>query len=226
MVVKRIFLLVIDAVDANVLNEADESSMTNILRLWQGGIGSTATLEMASGGKDAATGHWELAGIVSGQAVVETLSCDTIMDLLKMAGNSVVSIGRVKEIFAGKGISRHVIAEGNEECMEKVLVELNKDYYGLCFASLPECSADKAGTLSKIDQMLGQVMDTLKRGDILMVTASAGEAVPFMVYGQGVKSGIELGTRESMADVAASISKMMRIPYKTPGISFWNDIKE
>lgn len=221
MIVKRIFLLVVDALDS----AAD--GMPNIKRLgYKNADGVAGRLKIASAAHDTVTGHWELAGVVSEQPSAGSPEADTIMDLLKTAGNSVVTIGRVNDVFAGKGISRNVSAVGNSACMDKLLEEIAKDYYGLCFVSLPDAVAEDSDSLAMLDQKIGMVMDSIKRGDILMVTSIDGDANPLLVFGQGIKSGIDLGDRNSLADVAASISKMMRIPYKTPGNSFWADIKE
>jgi len=171
---------------------------------------------------------------------------DTIMDLLKMAGNSVVGVGKINDIFAGRGISRHMVIEDNSDGMNKVLAELDRDYFGLCFVNLVDFDMKYghrrdvdgyAQALTDFDKQLGEVLAKLKRNDVLIITADHGcdpkgagtdhtrEYVPMLIYGEGVKPGIDLGTRASFADIAATISKIMRIPYKTRGTSFWDDVK-
>ncbi|WP_027405894.1 phosphopentomutase [Anaerovibrio sp. RM50] len=172
---------------------------------------------------------------------------DTILDLLKVAGNSVVSIGKINDIFAGRGISRHVAITSNEDGMEKAIAEVAKDYYGLCFVNLVDFDMKYghrrdvdgyAAALTRFDEQLGEFLPKLKRGDVLIITADHGcdplaagtdhtrEYVPMLIVGEGIKKGVNLGTRHSFADIAATISKIMRIPYSTKGQSFWEEIKE
>jgi len=171
---------------------------------------------------------------------------DTILDLLKVAGNSVVSIGKINDIFAGKGISRHMSIEDNIDGMNKALAELERDFYGLCFVNLVDFDMKYghrrdvdgyAAALSTFDQQLGEFLKNIKRNDVLIITADHGcdprgagtdhtrEYVPMLIYGEGVRPGVNLGTRESFADIAATISKIIRIPYKTRGKSFWDEVK-
>ncbi|MBR2142521.1 phosphopentomutase [Anaerovibrio sp.] len=171
---------------------------------------------------------------------------DTILDLLKVAGNSVVSIGKINDIFAGRGISRHMSIEDNIDGMNKALAELERDFYGLCFVNLVDFDMKYghrrdvdgyAAALSAFDQQLGEFLKNIKRNDVLIITADHGcdpkgagtdhtrEYVPMLIYGEGVRPGVNLGTRESFADIAATISKIIRIPYKTRGKSFWDEVK-
>jgi len=172
---------------------------------------------------------------------------DTILDLLKVAGNSVVSVGKINDIFAGRGISRHVAITDNDDGMAKALIEVDKDYYGLCFINLVDFDMKYghrrdvdgyAAALTRFDEQLGEFLPRMKRGDVLIITADHGcdplaagtdhtrEYVPMLIYGEGIKKGVNLGTRHSFADIAATISKLMRIPYATKGENFWNEIKE
>ena len=171
---------------------------------------------------------------------------DTILDLMKVAGNSVVSIGKINDIFAGRGISRHMAIEDNTDGMNKMLVELDRDFYGLCFVNLIDFDMKYghrrdvdgyAAALSTFDKQLGEVLEKIKRNDVLIITADHGcdprgagtdhtrEYVPMLIYGESVKPGVNLGTRTSFADIAATVSKIIRIPYKTPGQSFWDEVK-
>ena len=171
---------------------------------------------------------------------------DTILDLMKVAGNSVVSIGKINDIFAGRGISRHMAIEDNTDGMNKLLAELDRDFYGLCFVNLVDFDMKYghrrdvdgyAAALSTFDKQLGEVLEKIKRNDVLIITADHGcdpmgagtdhtrEYVPMLIYGESVKPGVNLGTRASFADIAATVSKIIRIPYKTPGQSFWDEVK-
>ncbi|MCR5176558.1 MAG: phosphopentomutase [Anaerovibrio sp.] len=172
---------------------------------------------------------------------------DTILDLLKVAGNSVVSIGKIRDIFAGRGISRHMSITCNDDGMDRLVEEIKRDFYGLCFVNLVDFDMKYghrrdvdgyASALTQFDKRLGEVLKAINPNDVLIITADHGcdpkgagtdhtrEYVPMMIYGEGIRPGIDLGTRGSFADIAATISKMMRIPYKTPGKSFWDEVKK
>ena len=91
--------------------------------------------------------------------------------------------------------------------------------------------------LEDFDVRLKEVMDASTKEDIIFINADHGcdptfkgtdhtrEYVPMLIYGEGVRPGVNLGTRESFADIAATISKIIRIPYKTRGKSFWDEVK-
>jgi phosphopentomutase len=87
------------------------------------------------------------------------------------------------------------------------------------------------------DRQLGTFCERMKKDDILMITADHGcdpgaagtdhtrEYVPLLVYGEGIKAGVDLGTRPTFADVAATVAEMFGVELKTPGTSFWSKIK-
>ena len=94
-----------------------------------------------------------------------------------------------------------------------------------------------AAALTAFDKQLGQFMEKMNRNDILIITADHGcdpgaagtdhtrEYVPLIIYGEGVEQGINLGTRDTFADIAATVASMMRVPLRTKGKSLWKDIK-
>ena len=91
--------------------------------------------------------------------------------------------------------------------------------------------------LEEFDARIPEIMANMKEEDILMITADHGcdpkaagtdhtrEYVPLMVYGEGVMKNLNLGTRNSFADIAATIADMLRIPMRTKGKSMWRQIK-
>ena len=130
--------------------------------------------------------------------------------------------------------------------MEKVIQQQSKDYYGLCFANLVDLDMKYghrrdidgyAAALTAFDKQLGQFMEKMNRNDILIITADHGcdpgaagtdhtrAYVPLIIYGEGVEQGINLGTRDTFADIAATVASMMRVPLRTKGKSLWKDIK-
>ncbi len=150
----------------------------------------------------------------------------TMLDQLEAAGKSVISVGKIKDIFAGKGITEAVYTKGNEEGIEQTLLYLEKDFEGLCFVNLVDYDMlyghrndvdGYAKALSYFDERLPEIMDRLREDDILMITADHGcdpgytvstdhsrEHTPFLMYGKKIIPG-NLGTRETFADIGATV---------------------
>lgn len=150
----------------------------------------------------------------------------TMLDQLKDAGKSVISVGKIKDIFAGRGITEGVYTKGNEEGIERTLAYLEQDFEGLCFVNLVDYDMlyghrndvdGYAGALAYFDKRLPEIMGRLREEDILMITADHGcdpgytvstdhsrEYTPFLMYGEKVTPG-NLGTRETFADIGATV---------------------
>jgi len=150
----------------------------------------------------------------------------TMLDQLQDAGKEVISVGKIKDIFAGKGITEAVYTKGNEEGIERTLAYLEKDFEGLCFVNLVDYDMlyghrndvdGYARALTYFDGRLPEITDRLREEDILMITADHGcdpgytvstdhsrEYTPFLMYGKHVKPG-NLGTRETFADIGATV---------------------
>lgn len=150
----------------------------------------------------------------------------TMLDQLKAAGKDVISVGKIKDIFAGKGITDFVYTKGNEEGIEKTLEYLDRDFEGLCFINLVDYDMlyghrndidGYARALTYFDYSLPELMQKLRDDDILMITADHGcdpgytvstdhsrEYTPFLMYGKNVAPA-NLGTRETFADIGATV---------------------
>lgn len=150
----------------------------------------------------------------------------TMLDQLKAAGKDVISVGKIKDIFAGKGITDFVYTKGNEEGIERTLEYLDRDFEGLCFINLVDYDMlyghrndvdGYARALAYFDQKLPELMQKLSENDILMITADHGcdpgytvstdhsrEHTPFLMYGKNVVPA-NLGTRETFADIGATV---------------------
>ena len=171
---------------------------------------------------------------------------DTIMDMLKVVGQSVAAVGKIQDIFAGRGTTAYIPISSTADAMEKVLKRATEKHRGLCFINLVDFDMkyghrrDADGyaiALNEFDEYLGKLMETIEDEDTILITADHGcdptatgtdhtrEYVPFVIYGKGIKAGVDLGTRESMADIAATIADMLRSPMRTEGKSFWRQIK-
>lgn len=172
---------------------------------------------------------------------------DTALDVLMNKGFATIGVGKIYDIFAGKGVSETYRTGPNKIGMEKTDELFEKDFEGLCFINLVDFdmvyghrndAEGYANALSEFDEWLGGFMGKLKEDDILMITADHGcdpstpstdhsrEYIPLLVYGAGVKAGIDLGTRNCFADQSKTILEIFGITgSETPGESFWKEIK-
>ena len=150
----------------------------------------------------------------------------TMLDQLSDHGKDVIAVGKIKDIFAGKGITEAVYTSGNEEGIEKTLAYLDKDFEGLCFVNLVDYDMlyghrndvdGYAGALTYFDEKLPEMIGKMKEDDILMITADHGcdpgytvstdhsrEHTPFLMYGKKVVPE-NLGTRDTFADIGATV---------------------
>ena len=163
---------------------------------------------------------------------------DTILDALQRAGFSTIGVGKIQDIFAGQGIGEYVYNKSNADGMRHTSAYGQKDFTGLCFVNLVDFDmlyghrrdADGyAKALSEFDAWLGDFLPTLGKEDAVLITADHGcdpaytqttdhtrEYVPLLILGEGITPG-NLGTRESFADIAATIAHWFGVPLETPG---------
>lgn len=156
----------------------------------------------------------------------------TMLDQLSEKGKDVIGVGKIKDIFAGKGITEAVYTGGNQEGIERTLEYLDKDFEGLCFVNLVDYDMlyghrrdveGYARALSYFDARLPELLNKLRKDDILMITADHGcdpgymastdhtrEYVPILLCGQNVAPG-NLGTRETFADAGATVLRYFGI---------------
>ncbi len=166
---------------------------------------------------------------------------ETILDTLREAGYDTIAVGKIFDIFAGKGITEHVYTSSNRNGMEQAMQYAKKDFRGLCFVNLVDFDMlfghrrDPAGyarALSEFDAWLPGFLQQMGEEDLVILTADHGcdpsyqaatdhtrEYVPLLVFGQST-AGKQLGTRSSFTDVAATIAEQFGIAYATPGKSF------
>ena len=172
---------------------------------------------------------------------------DTMLDVFQKAGLSTIGVGKISDIFAARGVGRHIPMDGNEDGMNQTIKTLAEDFTGLCFVNLVDFDMKyghrrdidgyaKAATV--FDRQLGDFLAEMKAEDVLLITADHGcdpgapgtdhtrEYVPLLVYGQGVKAGVNLGTRATFADAAATAAEMFDLSLSTIGTSFWREIEK
>ena len=163
---------------------------------------------------------------------------NTMLDVLKDAGKSVIGVGKIKDIFAGRGLTDYVYTTGNEDGICKTLEFLKEDFEGLCFVNLVDFDMlyghrndidGYARALAEFDKALPEMLSLMKEEDVLMITADHGcdpgytvstdhsrEYTPFLMYGASVNP-INLGTRETFADIGATVLKYLGVPGEIAG---------
>ena len=166
---------------------------------------------------------------------------DTLLDVLKEAGLSVIGVGKIHDIFAGQGLTEYVYNKSNANGMEHAMAYAGKDFRGLCFVNLVDFDSqfghrrDRVGyakALNEFDAWLPAFLELLGEEDMVLITADHGcdpgyaastdhtrEYVPLLVLGKGVQP-VNLGTRESFADLAATVAELLGVEFATPGKSF------
>lgn len=166
----------------------------------------------------------------------------TMLDQLKAAGKDVIAVGKIKDIFAGKGITESVYTSGNAEGIERTLEYLDKDFEGLCFVNLVDYDMlyghrrdvdGYAEALAYFDKKLPEIMGKMGPEDILMMTADHGcdpaytattdhtrEYTPFLMYGQQIVPE-NLGTRKTFADIGATVLQYFGIVPEFEGESMF-----
>lgn len=170
---------------------------------------------------------------------------ETVMDALKSAGYVNIGVGKIKDIFAGKGVMVSYSNQGNDANMERTIDIAGSDFAGLCYVNLVDTDMiyghrrdipAYTKALNDFDKQLGMLMDKMRDDDLLFITADHGcdpgykgtdhtrEDVPCLVYGRSLRKGVNLGTRETFADQAATIGEYFGISYRGDGTSFLSEI--
>ncbi len=169
----------------------------------------------------------------------------TMLDAIKEAGLSTLAVGKIHDIFAGQGDTEHVFNQSNADGMQHTLDYAKRDFCGLCFVNLVDFDMQfghrrdvdgYANALTEFDSWLGNFLPKLGPEDVVMITADHGcdpaytattdhtrEYVPLLVLGQQVRP-VNLGTRDSFADIAATVTELLGVEYETPGKSFAGEI--
>ena len=170
---------------------------------------------------------------------------DTLLDAVKAAGLQSIAVGKIYDIFAGRGTTEHVYNQNNANGMEHALRYAKQDFSGLCFVNLVDFDMNfghrrdpegYARALNEFDKWLPGFLAQLGEEDLVMITADHGcdpgyaattdhtrEYVPLLILGKQVKP-VNLGTREGFADIAATAAELLQVSLDTPGKSFREEI--
>lgn len=172
---------------------------------------------------------------------------DTVLDYLVAAGKRVYGVGKILDIFNGRGISANKKSKDNQEGIDNTLAWMKLDFEGLVFTNLVDFDMhyghrrDVAGygrCLQEFDARLPEILAALRPDDVLILTADHGndpsfkgtdhtrEYVPILVHGQAVAGGVDLGSRATFADMGATVLDILGVAGETKGVSFWPQINK
>lgn len=150
----------------------------------------------------------------------------TMPDVLQKAGIKTVSVGKIYDIFAGRGFDEFYRTKDNDDGVNKLIGIMQEDFEGLCFVNLVDFDSayghrndtdGYAQAISRFDFRLGEITSLMKKEDVLIITADHGcdpstpstdhsrEYTPMIIYGNGIKSGVNLGIRQTFADIGATV---------------------
>ena len=170
---------------------------------------------------------------------------ETMLDAIKSAGLSSIAVGKINDIFAGRGTTEHVYNQSNADGMAHAMDYADKDFTGLCFVNLVDFDMlyghrrdidGYANALTEFDTWLPGFLEKLGPEDLVMITADHGcdpsytattdhtrEYVPLLVIGRAVRPG-NLGTRTGFQNIAATVTDLLGVNFDTPGKSFAPEI--
>jgi phosphopentomutase len=170
---------------------------------------------------------------------------ETVLDRLTAAGVTVTAIGKVDDLFAGRGISRAIHTKSDEEGVDAIAAEMSAGEGGLIFANLVDFDTQfghrndatgYAANLERFDARLAGLLPGLKPGDVLVITADHGndpttpstdhsrEHVPLLVTGAKVRHGVDLGIRRTFADLGQTVAENFGVGPMKHGTSFLRDV--
>lgn len=169
----------------------------------------------------------------------------TMLNYIKDAGMDVLAVGKINDIFAGSGITDMVRTVNNGDGIDKTLEYAKRNFHGICFTNLVDYDMlyghrndieGYAKALTRFDERLPELLAVLGEDDILMITADHGcdpstpstdhsrEYTPLVIAGKPVKAGVNLGTRSSFSDIAATVLDYLGLEGETAGESFLGQI--
>ena len=169
----------------------------------------------------------------------------TLLDAIKDAGKDVIGVGKIHDIFAGRGLTEYSYSSSNADGMAQTLALAERDFEGLCFVNLVDYDMvyghrrnndGYAKALAEFDAWLGEFLPKLGEDDVLIITADHGcdpgyvahtdhtrEYIPMLALGKKVKP-VNLGTRLGFCDIAATAAELLGVKLDTQGKSFASEI--
>ncbi len=165
---------------------------------------------------------------------------DTFLDRLQAAGLDTIGVGKIYDIFAGKGISSTQRTVSNDDGMDKTIAHAKEDFHGVCFVNLVDFDMvyghrnnvpGYTEALNQADRRLGELLPLLGDEDVLMITADHGcdpstpstdhsrEYTPLLVYGKRIRAGVNLGTRPTFSDIGETAAALLGVHAGCDGTS-------
>ena len=165
----------------------------------------------------------------------------TMLDAVVDAGQDMIAVGKIHDIFAGRGMTEFTYTSGNTDGLAKTLAYADKAFRGLCFVNLVDFDMlyghrrnpdGYAAALQEFDSWLPGFLEKLGEDDCVIITADHGcdpgyrkhtdhtrEYIPMIALGKKIWP-VNLGTRTGFCDIAATVTDLLGVPYQTPGRSF------
>lgn len=170
---------------------------------------------------------------------------ETLLDRLTARGIAVTAIGKIRDLFAGRGITTATSTASDDEGMDHVIHAIESDASGLIFANLVDFDTQYghrndvrgyAANLQRFDARLAEALPKLRQNDLLLVTADHGndpstpstdhsrEHVPVLAAGHEVRAGVDLGTRATFADLGQTLAELFAVGPLAHGTSFLKEL--
>lgn len=170
---------------------------------------------------------------------------DTVLDNIKNANLDVIGVGKIEDIFNKQGITEAIHTKDNMDGVDQTINYMKKDNKGLIFTNLVDFDSkyghrrDVGGyknALEEFDARIPEILENMKDDDILIINSDHGndptykgtdhtrEYIPILIYGKNVVNGYNLGTRNSFADIGATVADILNVDSPKNGKSFKNEI--
>ncbi len=169
----------------------------------------------------------------------------TVLDVLSEAGIETVSVGKVDDLFAGRGLTKKLHTKSNAEGIEYIIQESDRMKSGLIFANLVDFDMlyghrndpeGLAAALEAFDKELPRILETIGTSDLLILTADHGndpvtpstdhsrEYVPLLCYSKSKNVGVNVGTRSTFADLGKTVAEFFGVKNSLAGMSFLRQV--
>lgn len=169
----------------------------------------------------------------------------TVLDNIKESGLDVIAVGKIEDIFNGQGITEAIHTTDNMNGVDETINYIKKENSGLIFTNLVDFDSkyghrrDALGykkALEEFDERIPEILDALNDDDILIINADHGndptykgtdhtrEYIPVLVYGKSLKENVNLGIRNSFADIGATVTDILNVKMPKNGTSFKNEM--
>jgi phosphopentomutase len=170
---------------------------------------------------------------------------DTVLDNIKNSNLDVIGVGKIEDIFNKQGITEAIHTKDNMDGVDQTINYMKKENNGLIFTNLVDFDSkyghrrDVKGykeALEEFDARIPEILENMEDDDILIINSDHGndptykgtdhtrEYIPMLICGKNVKSGLNLGTRSSFADIGATVADLLNVKMPKHGNSFKNDI--